>query len=81
MLDKDCIKIVAFVKVFITPIYSKKYFSIDHGKYNLESYFKPKGWSNYRIKKAIKKLKNEGFINKEKADNLNLYSLSIIHFN
>jgi len=74
---KDLLKIIAFVKVYHEPIYSKIYFNIDQGKDNLESYFLPKGWSKNRIKKAVKKLREEGVIGKEKADCPNLYSLSI----
>lgn len=76
----DLLKLIAFVKVYHTSIYSKRYFNIDHGKDNLESYFIDKlGWSRYRIDKAIKLLRDNDVIYKEKADVPNLYSLGVFH--
>lgn len=76
----DLLKIIAFVKVYHSDVFGVKYFNIDHGKDNLESYFIAKlGWSRYRIDKAIKLLKECGAIIKRTADVPNLYSLSILH--
>jgi hypothetical protein len=77
---KDILKIIAFVKVYKFTIYGVYYFNVDHGKNNLESYFIDKlGWSRNRINKAIKLLRDNDIINKEKADAPNLYSLSMFH--
>jgi len=75
----DLLKVVAFIKVYHTPVYAKMYFNLDHGKDNLHSYFIPRGWTKRRISIAVKKLKENFVISKEKADNTNLYSLSLLH--
>lgn len=75
----DILKIIAFVKVYNSMIFGVHYFNVDQGKDNLESYFLPLGWSRYRIDKAIKLLRDEGIITKQKADAPNLYSLSLLH--
>jgi predicted nucleotidyltransferase len=76
----DLLKIIAFVKVYHSDVFGVKYFNVDQGKDNLESYFIAKlGWSRYRIDKAIKLLKECGAITKEKADAPHLYSLSMFH--
>lgn len=75
----DILKIIAFVKVYNSSIFGVHYFNVDQGKDNLESYFLPLGWSRYRIDKAIKLLRDNYVINKEKADAPNLYSLSLLH--
>lgn len=76
----DLLKIIAFVKVYHSDVFGVKYFNVDQGKNNLESYFITKlGWSRYRIDKAIKLLRDEGIITKQKADAPNLYSLSFLH--
>ena len=75
---KDIIKIIAFVKVYHSDVFGVKYFNVDHGKDNLETYFIAKlGWSRNRIDKAIKLLKECGAITKINADAPNLYSLSM----
>ena len=76
----DLLKIIAFVKVYHSDVFGVKYFNVDHGKDNLESYFINRlGWSGYRLHKTIKLLKDEGIITKQKADVPNLYSLSLLH--
>jgi len=75
---KDIIKIIAFIRVYQEPIYGKRYFNLDHGKYNLESYFLPRGFTKTRLKKVLKIMLEDGMISKEKGDKTpNLYSLSI----
>jgi hypothetical protein len=66
---KDLIKLTAFALVHGTPIYAKKYVGLDTGKSNFESYFVgKKGWSNNRLKKAVKALRESGVLNKETTD-------------
>lgn len=76
---KDLLMIIAFVKVYNDSIFCVHYFNLDQGKDNLESYFLPRGWTKSRIRKAVKILRDNGIVDKVKADAPNLYKLSLLH--
>ena len=66
---KDLFKIIAYFKVYGLSIYGKKYHGYDTGKNNLEGYFcNKKGWSQNRLKTAVRKLKSAGILQKEPSD-------------
>lgn len=76
----DLYKIIAFINIYHEPLFGVRCVNVDHGKDNLESYFVRKlGWSRNRLDKAIKILRDNDILRKEKADVPNLFSLSIIY--
>ena len=65
----DLFKIIAYFKVYGHNIYGKQYHGYDTGKDNLESYFcGKKGWSENRLKTAVRRLKSAGILQKEPSD-------------
>lgn len=75
----DILKLVAFISVFGCDLYGVKYTNLDQGKNNIYSYFIPKGWSEYRIKKSVTFLKKELVLRSEKADAENCISMGSLY--